>query len=110
MMDALRSDGISCICGASNALIAKLVENAGFDGVWLSSFELHAWHRLPDAGILSPGDYSAAILSIADRIQIPILVRVFPKNEIGQRIAGDCSRRFPVGRNGDGDKVGTPVK
>lgn len=74
MKHLLESDGIACICGASNALIAKLAENAGFDGIWLSSFELHAWHRLPDAGILSAGDYAAAILSIADRIQVPILV------------------------------------
>ena len=31
-------DEVNLICGASNALIAKLAENAGFDGVWLSSF------------------------------------------------------------------------
>jgi len=65
---------VSLICGASNALIAKIAENAGFDGIWLSSFELHAWNRLPDASILNVTDYAAAISKIADRIQIPILV------------------------------------
>ena len=45
------------ICGASNALIAKLIENAGFDGIWLSSFEMHAWNRFPDASILNVADY-----------------------------------------------------
>ena len=40
---------LSLVCGASNAMIAKLAEKAGFDGVWLSSFEMHAWNRLPDA-------------------------------------------------------------
>ena len=62
------------ICGASNALIAKLAENAGFDGIWLSSFEMHAWNRFPDASILNVADYADAINKIADRVDIPILV------------------------------------
>ena len=67
-------ENVSLICGASNALIAKLAENAGFDGVWLSSFEMHAWNRLPDASILNVADYANAVSKIADRINIPILV------------------------------------
>ena len=47
----LNEDGLKIACGASNAMIAKLVENAGFDAVWVSSFEMHAWNRLPDASI-----------------------------------------------------------
>ena len=65
---------VNLICGASNAMIAKLAENAGFDGVWLSSFEMHAWNRLPDASILNVADYADAISKISDRINIPILV------------------------------------
>ncbi len=60
--------------GASNAMIAKLVENAGFDAVWVSSFEMHAWNRLPDASILNTADYFDAISKISDRVEIPILV------------------------------------
>lgn len=65
---------VNLVCGASNAMIAKLAENAGFDGVWLSSFEMHAWNRFPDASILNVADYADAISKIADRIQVPILV------------------------------------
>ena len=65
---------VNLICGASNAMIAKLAENAGFDAVWLSSFEMHAWNRFPDASILNVADYADAISKIADRIQVPILV------------------------------------
>jgi len=64
----------SVICGASNAMIAKLAENAGFDGIWLSSFEMHAWNRFPDASILNVADYADAISKIADRVNVPILV------------------------------------
>jgi phosphoenolpyruvate phosphomutase len=65
---------VNIACGASNPLIAKLAENAGFDAVWLSSFEMHAWNRLPDASILNVTDYSDAINKISDRVEIPILV------------------------------------
>ena len=30
---------VSLVCGASNAMIAKLAENAGFDGVWPVSYK-----------------------------------------------------------------------
>ena len=68
------TENVSLVCGASNAMIAKIAENAGFDGVWLSSFEMHAWNRLPDASILNVADYADAISKISDRINIPILV------------------------------------
>ena len=67
-------NSLSLACGASNAMIAKIAENAGFDAVWLSSFEMHAWNRLPDASILNVADYAGAISKIADRINVPILV------------------------------------
>jgi len=72
--ELLQQEEPSLICGASNAMIAKLAENAGFDGVWLSSFELHAWNRFPDASILNVADYADAISKMSDRIGIPILV------------------------------------
>jgi len=70
----LYEPGVSVLCGSYNAMIAKLAENAGFDGVWLSSFEMHAWNRFPDASILNVADYSDAISKISDRINVPILV------------------------------------
>ena len=67
-------ENVSLACGASNPMIAKLAEQAGFDAVWLSSFEMHAWNRLPDASILNVADYANAVNKIADRIEVPILV------------------------------------
>jgi len=64
----------STVVGASNALIAEMVERAGFDGIWVSSFELHAWNLLPDANILNTADYFDTISKISDRINLPILV------------------------------------
>lgn len=65
---------VSTVIGASNALIAELAERSGFDGIWVSSFESHAWNLLPDANILNTADYFDTISKISDRIKLPILV------------------------------------
>ena len=62
------------VVGAANALISELVERTGFDGIWVSSFELHAWNLLPDANILNTADYFDTISKISDRTSLPILV------------------------------------
>ena len=67
-------DNLSLCVGANNPLIAKIAENAGFDGIWVSSFESHAWNRLPDASILNVADYCDTISKISDRVNIPILI------------------------------------
>jgi len=41
------------IAGAHDGLSARLVEEAGFDGVWASGFEISASHGVPDASILT---------------------------------------------------------
>ena len=62
------------VIGANNAMIAEIALRAGYDGVWVSSFESHAWSLLPDANILNTADYFDTISKISDRINIPILV------------------------------------
>jgi phosphoenolpyruvate phosphomutase len=79
-----KNEKIVRICGIHNALIAMLAQEAGFDGLWLSSFEIHASCRLPDADILSIPDYSDVINKIADRVSIPIMVD------------GDCGGGSPI--------------
>lgn len=60
--------------GVHNALGAKIAEEAGADGLWISSFEVHAAHRLPDADILGTQDYVDVVQQIVDRVQIPVFV------------------------------------
>ena len=49
----LRGDRIVRAVGARDGLSAKLVEEAGFDAVWASSFETSASHGLPDASLVT---------------------------------------------------------
>jgi phosphoenolpyruvate phosphomutase len=72
--DLLERPGASVLFGVHNALGAKIAEEAGADALWISSFEVHAAHRLPDADILGTEDYVHVISQIVDRVQIPILV------------------------------------
>jgi phosphoenolpyruvate phosphomutase len=60
--------------GVHNALGAKIAEESGADGLWISSFELHAAHRLPDADILGTEDYVSVVHQIVDRVSIPVFV------------------------------------
>jgi phosphoenolpyruvate phosphomutase len=64
----------SVLMGVHSALGAKIAEEAGADGLWISSFEVHTAARLPDADILGTQDYVNVIAQISDRVSIPILV------------------------------------
>ncbi len=72
--DLLQRDSPSILMGVHNALGAMIAQEAGADGLWISSFEVHAAARLPDADILGTQDYVDVISKISDRVQIPILV------------------------------------
>lgn len=62
------------LIGVHNALGAKIAEECGADGLWISSFEVHTAARLPDADILGTQDYVNVIQQIVDRVDVPVLV------------------------------------
>jgi phosphoenolpyruvate phosphomutase len=72
--DLLERPGASVLVGVHDALGAKIAEEAGADGLWISSFEVHAAARLPDADILGTEDYVHVIDQIVDRVQVPLLI------------------------------------
>lgn len=74
MKQLLEQPGASVLIGVHNALGAKIAEECGADGLWISSFELHTAHRLPDADLLGTQDYVHVIAQIVDRVEIPVLV------------------------------------
>jgi phosphoenolpyruvate phosphomutase len=61
------------IAGAHDGLTARLVEEAGFDGVWASGFEISASHGVPDASILTMTDTLAASRIMADAVKVPVI-------------------------------------
>src|SRR5262244_782365 len=61
------------LAGAHDGLSARLVEEAGFDGVWASGFEISASHAVPDASILTMSEMLDASRRMTDAIAIPVV-------------------------------------
>ncbi len=59
--------------GAHNGIGAKLVQEAGFDAVWASGFEISASHGVPDADILTMAELLAASRIMNTAVSIPII-------------------------------------
>lgn len=69
----LYQNSIVKVGGAFDAMSAKLVENAGFDAVWASSFSISATHALPDASILTMTEFLNVASTMANACDIPII-------------------------------------
>ncbi len=67
------SPGPIVIAGAHDGLSARLVEQAGFHGVWASGFEISASYGVPDASILTMTETLAAARTMADAVRIPVI-------------------------------------
>jgi phosphoenolpyruvate phosphomutase len=69
----LASSSPIVIAGAHDGLTARLVEEAGFDGVWASGFEISASRGVPDAGIVTMTEMLAAAQMMNDAVTIPVI-------------------------------------
>lgn len=70
----LHRDGVAKAVGARDALTAKIVEQIGFDALWLSGFELSASRGLPDLGLLTMSDCLETAVQIRSATTLPVLV------------------------------------
>lgn len=73
LRELLRRPGPVVLAGAHNGLSARLVEQAGFDAVWASGFEISASHAVPDANILTMAENLAVAKNINDSVTIPVV-------------------------------------
>ena len=61
---------------AHNPLAAKLAQEAGFDGIWGSGFELSASYAVPDASILPMGTHLEMMRAIASTVDTPLIADI----------------------------------
>ncbi|MBW2452857.1 MAG: isocitrate lyase/phosphoenolpyruvate mutase family protein, partial [Deltaproteobacteria bacterium] len=73
LRERLAQPGPIVIIGAHNGLSAKLGEEAGFDGIWASGFEISASYAIPDANILTMAENLHAAKMMNDVVDIPII-------------------------------------
>lgn len=71
--ELLENEGPIVITGAHNGISAKLVEEAGFEGVWASGFEISASYALPDANILTMAENVLVAKAMNDACGIPVI-------------------------------------
>ena len=64
------------IIGAHNPLSARLAEEAGFDGIWASGFELSAAYGVPDASLISMTQHLEMTRAIAEAVSIPVVADI----------------------------------
>ena len=105
----LESKSIIKVCGAFDAMSAKLVEYNGFDAIWAGSFAISATHAVPDASILTMTEFFDAASNMAQSCEIPVIadcdtgygdannVRHLVKKYENAGIAGVCieDKTFP---------------
>jgi phosphoenolpyruvate phosphomutase len=69
----MRGTSIVRMVGAADCLTAKLVQDAGFEAVWVSSFELSASRGLPDASLVTMSQYLDAAEDIDCGTDLPVV-------------------------------------
>ena len=68
--------GKSVLVSAADAITARLVEQNGFDGIWISGFEASARLGLPDNGSITMTEMLNIARPIIDSVNIPVWVDV----------------------------------
>lgn len=61
------------VIGAHNGLTSVLGEEAGFDAIWASGFEISAAHAVPDANILTMAENLTVAKNMNDSVGIPVI-------------------------------------
>jgi phosphoenolpyruvate phosphomutase len=65
--------GLIQVMAAHSPLSARLVEEAGFDGIWASGFELAALYALPDMSLITMTQHLEMVRAMAERSNTPIV-------------------------------------
>ncbi|MCA6111295.1 isocitrate lyase/phosphoenolpyruvate mutase family protein [Bradyrhizobium cenepequi] len=68
--------GLVHIMAAHSPLSAILAEEAGFDGLWASGFEVSALYGLPDMSLISMTQHLDMVRAIAGRTTLPIVADI----------------------------------
>lgn len=73
LRELMARPGPIVIIGAHNGLSGKIGEEAGFDGLWASGFEISASYAVPDANILTMAESLSAAKMMNDVTGVPVI-------------------------------------
>jgi phosphonopyruvate hydrolase len=76
LRDKMANSGLVHIMAAHSPLSARLAEEAGFDGIWASGFELSALYGLADVSLISMTQHLDMMRAMAEQIELPIVADI----------------------------------
>jgi phosphonopyruvate hydrolase len=72
----IKTEGLARAMSAHSPLSAKLVEEAGFDAIWASGFELSALYGLPDVSLVTMTQHLDMVRAMAGHCDLPIVADI----------------------------------
>jgi phosphoenolpyruvate phosphomutase len=76
LRDVMARTGLAHVMAAHAPLAAKLAEEAGFDAIWASGFELSALYGLPDVSLITMTQHLEMLRAMAERCALPIVADI----------------------------------
>jgi phosphoenolpyruvate phosphomutase len=76
LRDKIAASGLVHIMAAHSPLSARLAEEAGFDGIWASGFELSALYGLADVSLISMTQHLDMMRAMAEQTDLPIVADI----------------------------------
>jgi phosphoenolpyruvate phosphomutase len=76
LREAIAATDLVHVMAAHSPLSARLAEEAGFDGIWASGFELSALYGLPDVSLITMTQHLEMVRAMADRCALPIVADI----------------------------------
>jgi phosphoenolpyruvate phosphomutase len=76
LRQTIQQRGLVHVMATHSPLSARLAEEAGFDGLWASGFELSALYGLPDVSLISMTQHLDLVRAIAGQSSLPIVADI----------------------------------
>src|SRR5260370_33594478 len=76
LKEKMAESGLVQIMAAHSPLSARLAQEAGFDGIWASGFELSALYGLPDVSLVSMTQHLDMTRAMVDRGGLPVVADI----------------------------------
>lgn len=76
LSQTIEERGLLHVMATHSPLSARLAEEAGFDGLWASGFELSALYGLPDVSLISMTQHLDMVRAIAEQSSLPIVADI----------------------------------
>lgn len=76
LLARIETTGLAHVMAAHSPLSARLAEEAGFDAIWASGFELSALFGVPDMSIVSMSQHLEMVRAIAASTALPVIADI----------------------------------